>query len=102
MPRVAPTNPRTMRVDSPLPCPEPNAPSSCSSALAWPLAPLVGTRLPQIKGIAFAGQLVDGEGGWRAETVLRNIVLAAPQGDIAGSVGLAWGARPRLRASEFI
>ena len=63
------------------------------------LAPLVGTRLPIIRTIAFAGQLVDGEGGYRNETALRNIVLTAPQGDLAGTIGLAFRERPRLRAS---
>lgn len=53
------------------------------------LAPLLGTRLPVIKNLGFAGQLVEGGGGFREALQLRNIVLTTPQLDLAGTVGLS-------------
>ncbi len=61
------------------------------------LAPLFGVRLPVIRNLAFAGQLVEGAGGFRDEMLLNNIVLSMPQLDLAGSMGFALGGRPRLR-----
>jgi len=63
------------------------------------LVPLAGVRLPALKTVAFAGQLADGEGGYRHETVLRNIALTLPQGDVSGELALAYAPRPRLRAA---
>lgn len=63
------------------------------------LAPLAGMRLPVLRNIAFAGQLVEGSGGFREELVLRNIALTLPQLDLAGTIGLSLKDRPLLRVA---
>ncbi len=61
------------------------------------LAPLIGQRLPVIRNLAFAGQLVEGAGGFREDLQLRNIVLTTPQLDLAGTAELTLKDGPQLR-----
>ena len=61
------------------------------------LGTLAGQRLPALKSIAFTGRLAEGEGGFRNELALNNLVLTLPQGDLSGELALALRSRPLLR-----
>jgi uncharacterized protein involved in outer membrane biogenesis len=63
------------------------------------LGTLVGLRLPSLKSVAFGAKLVDGEGGYRNEIAVSNLVLTLPQGDLSGELAIVPGVHPRLRAT---
>ncbi len=63
------------------------------------LGAIAGQRLPALRNLAFSARIVDGEGGYMQEVALKNLVLTVPQADVSGDIAVAFGERPRVRAT---
>ncbi len=62
------------------------------------LSPLLRRPLPAIKQVAFGGNLADQPGGLRHGALIRGLALNMAEGDVAGDVGVAMGAKTSLTA----
>ncbi len=62
------------------------------------LSPLVGKALPHLVSLSVSAKVADRDGGLRQGATMRDIAVASPLGDISGTAGWRFAARPELTA----